>query len=83
MDSNDNTCTLQKPGERGVTKTFTYDGVYNYIDSTQQGVYDDSSFSLVESVLEGYNGKRFMLRDYLRIRANRLWKDPYHDGSAH
>lgn len=37
---------------------FAYDAVFG-IDSTQQLVYNDAAFSLVESVLEGYNGTIF------------------------
>lgn len=37
-------------------KEFSYDGVFGE-DSTQQQVYDDAAFSLIESVLEGYNGR--------------------------
>lgn len=37
---------------------FAYDAVFG-IDSTQQSVYNDAAFSLVESVLEGYNGTIF------------------------
>ena len=39
-------------------KAFTYDSVYD-MESTQQQVYDESAFPLVESVLEGYNGTIF------------------------
>jgi hypothetical protein len=47
---------LQKDGNVDDNRNFTYDFVYG-IDSNQQQVYDDSAFGLVESVLEGYNGK--------------------------
>ena len=39
-------------------KTFTFDQVYG-IDSTQEQIYQDSAYSIVESVLEGYNGTIF------------------------
>ena len=37
-------------------RKFTYDYVYS-MQSTQRQVYDEAAFGLVESVLEGYNGK--------------------------
>jgi len=43
---------------RKFRNNFTYDAVYD-TDSTQQVVYNESAFSLVESVLEGYNGTIF------------------------
>jgi len=39
-------------------KNFTYDYVFDEV-STQQEVYEQSSFSLVENVLNGYNGTIF------------------------
>jgi hypothetical protein len=47
---------LKKPGSNEIPKQFAFDAVYND-KSIQQNVYDESAFSLVESVLEGYNGK--------------------------
>lgn len=41
-----------------VPRTFTFDVVYGE-ESTQNEVYDECGFSLVESVLEGYNGTMF------------------------
>ena len=41
-----------------VAKQFTYDQVFD-VDSDQQSVYDECAFSLVESVIEGYNGTMF------------------------
>lgn len=50
---------LNKPGEEGsVPRMFTFDLVYGE-ESQQQNVYDECAFSLVESVLEGYNGTMF------------------------
>ena len=50
---------LKKPGSSSADdRSFTYDFCYG-IESTQQQVYDDCSFGLVESVLEGYNGTIF------------------------
>jgi len=44
----------QTPDDNG--RKFTYDFVYG-VESTQKQVYDEAAFGLVESVLEGYNGK--------------------------
>jgi hypothetical protein len=55
---------IAKPGPGGKqeanntdyeAKRFTFDNVYDD-DSTQREVYDETAFSLVQSVLEGYNG---------------------------
>lgn len=43
-------------GDQG--RGFTYDAVYDW-NSTQREVYDEGAFSLVESVLKGYNGTIF------------------------
>ena len=51
-----NMIKITKPDNPSHQKEFTYDGVFGE-DSTQQQVYDDAAFSLIESVLEGYNGK--------------------------
>ena len=56
VDNSLNQIILKKPDSNEVPKNFTFDYVYG-IESTQQQVYDDCAFSLVESVLEGYNGK--------------------------
>ncbi len=71
MDTRDNTVQLQKPETGEIAKTFTYDGVYD-TNSTQQLVYDDSSFGLVENVLEGYNGKPFHSRHNLCLWTDRV-----------
>ena len=62
-------------------KTFTYDSSFDD-DSIQENVYNDAAFSLVESVLEGYNGKKncLILRNHLRLWSDRLWKDTHYDG---
>lgn len=39
-------------------RAFTFDSVYGE-DSTQRGVYDESAFPLVESVMQGFNGTIF------------------------
>ena len=53
---------MTQTGEENGRK-FTYDYVYG-VESTQQQVYDEAAFGLVESVLEGYNGK-FLLASWL------------------
>ena len=40
------------------TKRFTFDGVYDD-DSRQDDVYQDTAYSLVQSVFQGYNGTIF------------------------
>ena len=55
VNERDRTVTLTAEGEDSGRK-FTYDYVYG-VQSTQQQVYDEAAFALVESVLEGYNGK--------------------------
>ena len=82
MDTRDNTVQLQKPDTGEIAKTFTFDGVYD-TNSTQQQVYDDSSFGLVENVLEGYNGKPFHSRHNLCLWTDRVWQDSHHDGCSH
>lgn len=58
VDSSYNQISLAKPESSEISKTFSFDAVYG-VDSTQQLVYNESAFSLVESVLEGYNGTIF------------------------
>ena len=48
--------TLRQPDNADEGRKFTYDYVYG-VQSTQQQVYDEAAFGLVESVVEGYNGK--------------------------
>ena len=57
MDHGIKQVQIKKP-DTNEKKSFTFDFVYDD-SSTQQQVYDDSAFSLVESVLEGYNGTMF------------------------
>ncbi|CDW81244.1 kinesin motor domain containing protein [Stylonychia lemnae] len=52
VDQTLNQIVLRKPDSSEVPKSFTFDHVYGD-QSTQQQVYDDCAFSLVESVLEG------------------------------
>ena len=55
VDQKDRTVTLRRNDDND-GRCFTYDYVYG-LESTQQQVYDECAFSLVESVVEGYNGK--------------------------
>jgi hypothetical protein len=49
---------INKPGDESANKSYTFDGAYD--DQTQQkGFYEDCCFSLVENVLEGFNGTVF------------------------
>ena len=50
--------TLNKPSESDSQKLFSYDNVFAP-DCPQQKIYEESAFSLVESVVEGYNGTIF------------------------
>ena len=55
ISEKEKTVQVKQAGDE-IGRSFTYDYVYG-VNSTQQQVYDESAFSLVESVLEGYNGK--------------------------
>ena len=57
VNERDRSVTLQADDNDSGRK-FTYDYVYGQ-QSTQQQVYDEAAFQLVESVLEGYNGKKY------------------------
>ena len=48
---------VKKPND-SETKSFTFDYTFGY-ESTQQSVYEQTGFQLVENVLEGYNGTIF------------------------
>ena len=50
--------SLEHPTEGEKPRVFTFDMVYGG-DSKQQDVYDECGFSLVENVIEGYNGTMF------------------------
>lgn len=56
MDQSVCSCTLMDKDDK--PRTFTFDMVYG-ADSKQQEVYDECGFSLVENVIEGYNGTMF------------------------
>jgi len=52
-------CTIANPKDREAPpKTFTFDGAYGG-DATNEQVYVDIAFPLVEGVTEGYNGTVF------------------------
>ncbi len=56
-DKSTNQISLTKPkSAKEPPKLFTYDAVFG-VDATQRSIYDESAFPLIESVLEGYNGK--------------------------
>ena len=61
------TVTLKQAGD-DMGRKFTYDYVYG-TQSTQRQVYDEAAFSLIESVVEGYNGK------YISEALTCLWAD--------
>ena len=49
---------INKPSEENAAKSYTFDGAYD--EMTQQKIfYEDCCFSLVENVLEGFNGTIF------------------------
>jgi hypothetical protein len=86
VDQQLNQIILKKPDSSEVPKSFTFDFVYGDT-STQQQVYDDCGFPLVESVLEGYNGKSFIPKSYTRhdicLWLDRLRQVSHYDGSCH
>lgn len=57
INESDRTVNLKAETDE-MGRKFTYDYVYG-TNSTQQQVYDEAAFGLVESVLEGYNGTIF------------------------
>ena len=59
IDKSVNQVILTSPNDQGDQgRAFTFDAVYG-IDSTQREVYDEGAFTLVESVMQGYNGTIF------------------------
>lgn len=57
VDKRLNQISLKRPkGSKEPLKTFTFDSVFG-TNTTQRSIYEDSAFPLVESVIEGYNGK--------------------------
>lgn len=49
---------VKKPNDPSDTKSFSFDYAFN-VESTQQSVYEQTGFQLVENVLEGYNATIF------------------------
>lgn len=47
-----------KPGSKEDPKSFTFDNVFGS-ESLQSYIYEETAFSLVDSVIEGYNGTIF------------------------
>ena len=58
VDSKLNQIDLQKPGETDAAKVFAYDFTFGP-EHSQEAIYEESAFPLVESVVEGYNGTIF------------------------
>ena len=60
VDKTVNQIIIRPPGANKEEKerAFTYDAVFDW-NSEQRGVYDEGAFSLVESVMNGYNGTIF------------------------
>ncbi len=58
MDASCGQVSLAKPDSDDPPKSFTFDGVYDMESNTKQ-IYEDLVFSIIESVLEGYNGTVF------------------------
>ena len=58
VDSKNSQVNLYKDERREQPKSFSFDCVFG-ADSPQQLIYEQSAFSLVESVLDGYNGTIF------------------------
>ena len=58
VDPDHNQINLTKPDESDNIKSFAYDAVFSEA-SEQAHVYSKAAYSLVEHVLEGYNGTVF------------------------
>lgn len=58
VDSNNNQINLIKEDNREQPKSFSFDFVFAP-DSAQSLIYEQSAFSLVDNVLDGYNGTIF------------------------
>ena len=58
IDESAHQITLNKPNDSEGQKIFSYDNVFAP-QCAQQKIYEESAFSLVESVVEGYNGTIF------------------------
>jgi Cdc6-like AAA superfamily ATPase len=49
---------VKSPNNDQEDKAFTFDNVFDWT-STQDGVYNDTAYPIVQSVIEGYNGTIF------------------------
>lgn len=58
VDTKQNQINLYKPDSKEAPKPFTFDHVFG-MDSLQSYVYEQTAFSLVDNVIEGYNGTIF------------------------
>jgi hypothetical protein len=58
VDEGSQQILLNNPKEKEVTKNFAYDQVFG-VKSEQGQVYEQVAFSIVDSVVEGYNGTIF------------------------
>jgi kinesin family protein 3/17 len=58
MDSSINQVKILKPDSKEPPKVFSFDCVFGP-ESLQSYVYEQTAFSLVDNVLEGYNGTIF------------------------
>src|SRR5574343_596733 len=57
MDRELNTCSIMNL-KTSIPKSFTFDSVFD-TSISQQELYEETAFALVESVIEGYNGTIF------------------------
>ncbi len=58
VDAQNNLIVLDKPDDKDSQKQFSFDAVFAP-ECKQEYIYEESAFSLVESVVEGYNGTIF------------------------
>jgi kinesin family protein 3/17 len=58
VDTKNNQININKTNSKEPPKTFSYDFVFG-IDSFQSSIYEQCAFSLVDNVLDGYNGTIF------------------------
>ena len=58
VDGKNNQINLIREETKEQPKSFSFDYVFA-TDSSQSSIYENSAFSLVESVLDGYNGTIF------------------------
>jgi kinesin family protein 3/17 len=58
VDGKNNQININKLNVKEPPKSFSYDFVFG-IDSLQSSIYEQSAFSLVDNVLDGYNGTIF------------------------